>query len=61
MEQCPDVNNLTYVFVPVGGGGLIAGIAAYIKAVRPNIKIIGVEPTGARNHKHANYQCIVVS
>jgi len=47
MEQCPDVNNLTYVFVPVGGGGLIAGIAAYIKAVRPNIKIIGVEPTGA--------------
>ncbi len=31
------------IFVPVGGGGLIAGIAAYVKAVRPDIKIIGVE------------------
>ena len=32
------------VFVPVGGGGLIAGIAAYIKALSPATKIIGVEP-----------------
>jgi len=31
------------IFVPIGGGGLIAGIAAYVKAVRPEIKIIGVE------------------
>ncbi len=35
------------VFVPVGGGGLIAGIAAYIKFVRPQTKIIGVEPDDA--------------
>jgi threonine dehydratase len=35
------------VFVPVGGGGLIAGIAAYIKRVRPSVRIIGVEPTDA--------------
>jgi len=35
------------IFVPVGGGGLIAGISAYIKAVRPEIKIIGVEPDDA--------------
>lgn len=35
------------VFVPVGGGGLIAGIAAYIKSLRPEIKIIGVEPEEA--------------
>ena len=35
------------VFVPVGGGGLIAGIAAYIKQIRPEIKIIGVEPKDA--------------
>ncbi|MEE9342978.1 MAG: threonine ammonia-lyase, biosynthetic [Gammaproteobacteria bacterium] len=35
------------VFVPVGGGGLIAGIAAYIKALRPGIKVIGVEPDEA--------------
>ncbi|HVG54331.1 MAG TPA: threonine ammonia-lyase, biosynthetic [Vicinamibacterales bacterium] len=37
-------DRLTTVFVPVGGGGLIAGIAGYIKALRPDVKIIGVEP-----------------
>jgi threonine dehydratase len=35
------------VFVPVGGGGLIGGVAAYIKRVRPAVRIIGVEPTDA--------------
>jgi threonine dehydratase len=35
------------VFVPVGGGGLIAGIAAYIKRLRPSIRVIGVEPVDA--------------
>ncbi len=35
------------IFVPVGGGGLIAGIAAYVKRLRPQIKIIGVEPVDA--------------
>ncbi|MEX0951050.1 MAG: threonine ammonia-lyase, biosynthetic [Gammaproteobacteria bacterium] len=35
------------IFVPVGGGGLIAGIAAHIKAIRPDIRIIGVEPDEA--------------
>ncbi|XP_020098411.1 threonine dehydratase biosynthetic, chloroplastic [Ananas comosus] len=35
------------IFVPVGGGGLIAGIAAYVKRVRPEIKVIGVEPSDA--------------
>ena len=35
---------LDAIFVPVGGGGLIAGIAAYVKYLRPDIKIIGVEP-----------------
>jgi threonine dehydratase len=34
---------LDAVFVPVGGGGLISGIAAYIKAVRPEIRVIGVQ------------------
>jgi threonine dehydratase len=38
---------LEAVFVPVGGGGLIAGIAVYIKQLRPEIKIIGVEPEDA--------------
>ena len=35
------------IFVPVGGGGLISGIAAYVKAMRPEIRIIGVEPLDA--------------
>lgn len=35
------------VFVPVGGGGLIAGIATYIKQLRPSIRIVGVEPSDA--------------
>ena len=38
---------LDAIFVPVGGGGLVAGIAAYIKALRSDIRIIGVEPEDA--------------
>jgi threonine dehydratase len=37
-------DNIDAIFVPVGGGGLIAGIAAYAKSLYPRIKIIGVEP-----------------
>ena len=44
------------VFVPVGGGGLIAGMAAYIKYVRPEIKVIGVEPEDAACLKAAMEQ-----
>jgi len=36
--------SLDAIFVPVGGGGLLAGIASYVKAVRPEVKVIGVEP-----------------
>ena len=35
------------IFVPVGGGGLISGIAAYLKRVRPSIRVVGVEPVDA--------------
>jgi len=35
------------VYIPVGGGGLIAGMAAYIKRLRPDIRIVGVEPEDA--------------
>jgi threonine dehydratase len=34
-----------YIFVPVGGGGLLAGIATYVKELYPDVKIIGVEPS----------------
>jgi len=38
---------LDAIFVPVGGGGLISGIAAYVKRVRPSIRVVGVEPVDA--------------
>jgi threonine dehydratase len=40
-------DDIEAIFVPVGGGGLIAGIAAYVKYLQPDIKIIGVEPDDA--------------
>ena len=40
-------NGIDAIFVPVGGGGLIAGIAAYVKSLWPGIRIIGVEPEDA--------------
>lgn len=47
MEMLHQSQHLDAVFVPVGGGGLAAGIAAYIKYVRPEIKVIAVEPEDA--------------
>jgi threonine dehydratase len=44
---------LDAVFVPVGGGGLIAGIGAYLKALRPEIKVIGVEPVESDAMAHS--------
>jgi threonine dehydratase len=44
LRQSP---NLAAVFVPVGGGGLIAGMGAYIKALQPDVQVIGVEPVDA--------------
>ncbi len=38
------LGDVTAIFVPVGGGGLIAGVASYVKAVRPDVRIVGVEP-----------------
>ncbi len=45
IRQNPD--QIDAIFVPVGGGGLLAGIVGFIKAVRPSIKVIGVEPEDA--------------
>ena len=44
LEDLPDVD---LVLVPVGGGGLLSGIAAAIKGRRPDTRVVGVEPTGA--------------
>lgn len=46
IEILEALENIDAVLVPVGGGGLIAGIASYIKQVAPSIQIIGVEESG---------------
>ncbi|WP_185865263.1 threonine ammonia-lyase [Blattabacterium cuenoti] len=38
---------IDYIFIPIGGGGLISGVGSYFKHFSPETKIIGVEPTGA--------------
>jgi threonine dehydratase len=48
------LGDVSAIFVPVGGGGLIAGIASYVKAIRPDVRVIGVEPYEA----DAMYQSI---
>ncbi len=45
LEDCSSPPD--YIFVPVGGGGLISGLGSYVKQLSPNTKIIGVEPEGA--------------
>ena len=45
--MCSQVENLDAVIVPVGGGGLIAGIACAVKQMQPRCKVYGVEPEGA--------------
>jgi threonine dehydratase len=46
-ELCNQAANLDAVIVPVGGGGLIAGIACAVKQMQPRCKVFGVEPEGA--------------
>mgnify|MGYP000862279237 FL=1 len=47
MEVLRDLENVDKILVPIGGGGLISGIAIAAKMLKPSIKIIGVEPEGA--------------
>ena len=47
LEILDQVPTVTTVLVPVGGGGLLSGITAAIKTLRPSVEIIGVEPAGA--------------
>jgi threonine dehydratase len=49
LELLEDVPNAAVVVVPVGGGGLISGVATAVKAVRPAARVVGVEPEGAAN------------
>lgn len=50
LADCPDPD---VIVVPVGGGGLISGIAATVKALHPSTRVIGVEPSAANAMTHA--------
>ncbi|WP_438496863.1 threonine ammonia-lyase IlvA [Paenibacillus sp. IHBB 3054] len=50
-----------FMFVTIGGGGLAAGVATYVKTVSPNTKVIGVEPTGAASMREAMNNGAVVT
>lgn len=50
LEQVPD---LATVYVPMGGGGLIAGVSTALKLSRPSVRVIGVEPVGAMKMRAA--------
>ncbi|MET0742148.1 MAG: threonine ammonia-lyase, biosynthetic [Microvirga sp.] len=51
LQQHPDP--IEAVFVPIGGGGLAAGVASYVKFLRPETRVIGVEPVDAASMKAA--------
>ena len=49
LEICDQLDDFDALIVPVGGGGLMAGIANVVKQLRPSVEIIGVEPAGANS------------
>ncbi|MDF2676105.1 MAG: threonine ammonia-lyase [Bacillota bacterium] len=51
LEILEDLPNIDEILVPVGGGGLISGVALIAKAIKPSIRITGVEPVGALTMK----------
>lgn len=53
VEILEEESNIDYLFVPVGGGGLSAGVGTYFKTFSPQTKIIGVEPEGAPSMYYA--------
>ena len=58
LEELPDTD---VILVPIGGGGLIAGIACAAKQINPNVKIYGVEPEGAASALAAIHEDQVVT
>jgi threonine dehydratase len=52
-EVLDELSDIDYMFVPIGGGGLCAGVGQYFKLFSPKTKIIGVEPLGAPSMKEA--------
>ena len=53
VEILEDLSTVDYLFIPIGGGGLSAGVGSYFKTYSPKTKIIGLEPEGAPSMKSA--------
>lgn len=53
LEILNEVSDIDAIFVPVGGGGLLSGIAVAVKSINPNIKVYGVEADGAASMKES--------
>jgi len=53
VEILEELSDIDYVFIPVGGGGLSAGVGTFFKTFSPRTKIIGLEPEGAPSMKRA--------
>src|SRR5215211_1792120 len=53
VEILEDLSSIDYLFLPIGGGGLCAGVGSYFKTFSPQTKIIGLEPEGAPSMKKA--------
>ena len=51
LEILNELENVDEILVPIGGGGLISGIAMAVKAIKPEVKVIGVVPVGAMSMK----------
>ena len=62
LEILNDLDNIDAIVVPIGGGGLISGIAYTVKQIRPSVKVYGVQATGApsmyRSVKDGEMECL---
>jgi threonine dehydratase len=53
LEIVEDLPQAEMVVVPIGGGGLISGVATAVKALAPRMRVVGVEPAGAARYSHS--------
>jgi threonine dehydratase len=61
LEILDDAPETDILLVAIGGGGLIAGVSAAAKAVKPGVTVIGIEPTGAPTHFKSREAGVVVT
>ncbi|WP_394173800.1 threonine ammonia-lyase IlvA [Guptibacillus hwajinpoensis] len=53
LEIMNDIDEVDYMLVPIGGGGLASGVGSYVKSISPTTQIVGIEPQGAPGMKNS--------